>query len=251
MNSGVLHKKEWLAPPQDLSLQADEVHAWRALLDLPDSQVDVLAGILSPDEISRAEKYRFRRDQKRFIARRGILRNILALYLGTGPAKIDFSYNPYGKPSLHNALSNSELSFNLSHTRDLALYAVGLKRRIGIDVEYPREELQWEEIAERFYSPHESEQLRALPEDDRFRLFFAYWTRKEAVLKARGMGLVNGLKDINVVLEPAAPQFDSHTEHRRYSVGNLELIGLNLGIAYVGALAVGGKGLHLQCWQWS
>ena len=108
---------EWLTFPKDLSLEGTKVHAWRASLDLPEVQIEVLARSLSPDEIIRSEKFHFRRDQKRFIAARGILRNILARYMETEPGKIILSYGPHGKPFSSGPFRKNELSFNLAQPK--------------------------------------------------------------------------------------------------------------------------------------
>ena len=191
----------WLAPPDVLTLIRDEVHVWRASLDITDKQIEKLTKTLSPDERKRSEKYHFRRDRQNFIAARGLLRNILAGYLGTEPGEIAFSYSPYGKPLLSEPFSKRELTFNLSHAKDLVIYAVTLKRNVGIDIEYPRQEFQWNDIVESFFSSLEKAELLALPEKNRHRAFFTYWTRKEAFLKAKGLGLSTGTKDNYVTLK--------------------------------------------------
>src|SRR5262245_34998823 len=67
----------WLTPPANLMLSPDEVHVWRATLDVPDVYLDELQHMLAPDEIRRAEQLRLQQDRHRFIVGRGLLRAIL------------------------------------------------------------------------------------------------------------------------------------------------------------------------------
>ena len=90
----------WLPAPEDLELSSDEVHVWRAHLDLMRADVQGLRHTLTPDEVDRAERHRFPKDRERFIISRGLLRAILGQYLHRAPAEIRFSYGPNGKPSL-------------------------------------------------------------------------------------------------------------------------------------------------------
>ncbi len=240
----------WLAPPEALTVIRDEVHVWRASLDIPDEQIEKLLKTLSPDERKRSEKYHFRRDRQNFVAARGILRNILAGYLGTEPEKIIFSYSPYSKPFLSGPFSDRDLSFNLSHAKDLAMYAVTRKRKVGIDIEYPRQEFQWNDIVERCFSSPEKAELLALPEKNRHRAFFTYWTRKEAFLKANGIGLSTEIKDVNVTLKHDRSSYLLRPICALRDDDYWSLIDLNPGFGYLAALAVEGDGLSVRCWQW-
>jgi 4'-phosphopantetheinyl transferase len=107
------------------------VHVWRASLDLPASEVHDLHQTPTPDELHRAERFRFRKDRDRFIAARGLLRAILGRYLKADPARLRFSYGPNGKPYLADEISGNDLSFNLSRRDDLALYAITRGREVG------------------------------------------------------------------------------------------------------------------------
>lgn len=249
-NSGNSHITNWQHPPMNFSLNFNEVHVWRASLDLPDAQIDNLKSTLCSEEIKRSEKYHFRKDQKHFIAARGILRNILARYMETKPEKIVLSYSPHGKPFLSGPSMNKELSFNLAHARDFALYAVTFKRRVGVDLEYPRQEFQWEEIVERFFSSREQDALWALPEKDRCRAFYTYWTRKEAFLKAKGVGLTTDLKKVNVALKPERSVYLLKSDYASEKADCWVLHDLHPGFGYVGALAVEGEIICVKYRQW-
>src|SRR5262249_50093841 len=124
------------------------------------------------------------------------LRKILSDYLNTGPEKITFTYNQYGKPATNG------IHFNLSHSADLAILAVSRTRELGVDLEKitPIDD----RIAEHFFSPNEVAALRALPEDGQQEAFFAVWTRKEAYVKAHGQGLSIPLSSFDVSLDHPA-----------------------------------------------
>src|SRR3954471_1862464 len=125
----------WPSPPADLALPGDEVHVWRAVLDLPPAAVMDLRRLLAADEQERADRFHFEQDRRHFIAARGMLRLLLGRYLRTAPEQLQFTYNPYGKPDLAAGPDAHPLRFNVSHSHGLALYAVTQGRRIGVDVE--------------------------------------------------------------------------------------------------------------------
>ena len=175
----------WRPPPATLELQRDEVHVWRAALDRPTEQVWGLWTLLSADERRTAKRFHFQTDRSRYIIGRGLLRTILSRYLKRAPNRLRFYYSPYGKPALLGGPEEA-LYFNVSHSRDLALFAVTRGRALGVDVEHVVSELAVQDLAERFFSPREIVALRTLPANLRQEAFFACWTRKEAYLKARG-----------------------------------------------------------------
>src|SRR3990172_6742283 len=109
-----LVKTDTLAP-ETLNLTDGEVHVWHANLGNSPALLQPLHQTLSPDECARANRFRFDRDKNRFIAARGLLREILSHYLGTMPEEITFIYNAQGKPALRNDTYQKNLRFNVSH----------------------------------------------------------------------------------------------------------------------------------------
>jgi 4'-phosphopantetheinyl transferase len=121
---------------------------------------------------------------------------------------------------------------------------------VGVDIERIRAEMADEQIAARFFSPHEVAALRALRPDHQHEAFFTCWTRKEAYVKARGAGITVGLDRFDVSLAPDEPAAilanrEASEAHRRWSLHHL-----TPGPGYVGAVAVEGEGHRLICWQW-
>lgn len=165
----------------------DEVHVWKADLALPSLEVARLAGLLDEAEARRASRFRFERDRAAFTAARAILRTLVGRYLGRRAEDVRFSYGSEGKPSL--AGDPVSLTFNLSHSSGVALFAFARRRAVGIDIERVRDQPDLGELAERFFSPAEVAVFQGLPPAARMTAFFLCWTRKEAYIKARGGGL--------------------------------------------------------------
>jgi 4'-phosphopantetheinyl transferase len=179
----------WESFTQGPELRGDGIHIWRSWLSLDSHDLKRLRSYLTSDEQDRAARFRFDRDRNRYIVARGILRTVLGLYLQKPPESLRFRYGPRGKPSLDLVASPQSLEFNLSHSDDLALFAIGWNRNLGVDVEQIRPNFGGEEIAQRYFSAAEAQALVQLPVEDRPAGFFKCWTRKEAYIKASGEGL--------------------------------------------------------------
>jgi 4'-phosphopantetheinyl transferase len=219
-------------------------------LALDAAELETLRKVLSPDEQARAERFCFEKDRQRFIASRGILREILSRYLKREPARLEFSYSRFGKPSLAPDDSGSGVHFNLSHSHGLALYAISRFPEIGVDVERLRRDFPCEQIAEHFFSPHEVKTLRSLPEAGKYEAFFNCWTRKEAFVKARGEGLSLPLDQFTVSLAPAEPVALLRTEGDSGEASQWALRGINPVDGYIAALAAKGNEWHPKFWLW-
>jgi 4'-phosphopantetheinyl transferase len=240
----------WLPPPAHLTVSSNKVHVWRTSLDLPASCVQSLQHTLAADELSRAEQLYFPKDRKHFMVARGLLRAILSRYLDMEPGQLRFCHSPYGKPALATTPGQDTLSFNMSHSHGLALYAITRGREIGIDLERIRGDLNCEQIAARFFSPRENAVLRALPAELKPEAFFNCWTRKEAYIKARGEGLSLPLDQFDVSLAPGEPTMLLNTRGDPQETARWSLQALTPGPGYVAALAVEGHGWRFKYWQW-
>jgi 4'-phosphopantetheinyl transferase len=156
--------------------------------------------LLDGNETARAARFRFERDRHRYIACHGILRVLLARHIDRAPADLRFDVTGHGKPMLRD----SALRFNISHSHQFALFAISRDVTVGCDIELQDERFLAENIPEHFFSPAEIAELNALPQADRLAAFFAGWTRKEAYIKARGLGLSLPLNSFDVALAPSA-----------------------------------------------
>ena len=186
----------WLLPPAKPTLEPQRIHLWQAVLDAtPERLLDYWA-LLAPHERERAERFRFPQHRDRFVVGRGMLRSLLGNYLDIAPAQVQFEYSDRGKPFLAAGI---ELSFNVSHSRDRALFGFAWHAQLGVDLEYVRPMPEAAQLAARFFCPTEASIVAAMPATDRERAFFRAWTRKEAYLKATGEGIL-GLADVEVAI---------------------------------------------------
>ena len=163
-------------------LQAGHIHVWRAIVDVPFARLQVYQETLSPDERARAQRFRSSTHRRRFAAARGILRHILARYLRTSPRDIRFQSGPFGKPLLQDP-ADQPLHFNVSHSQQLAVYAVSHDFAVGIDLEGDRNSLDYAGLAERICNPDELATFRKLPQAEQQAAFFRCWTRKRPLSK--------------------------------------------------------------------
>ena len=242
-------KQQWTISSRHLSLSENQVHVWRVFLNAAQEVRDRLEAVLSEEERRRASQFYFERDRHRWIIARGTLRMLLSHYLHLPPEKLLFAYNEYGKPALAPS-HESRLEFNLSHSRDVALYALTHGRQVGVDVEYMKDDIAYDELAQVSFSPNEQALLRSLPLEAKRKAFFNCWTRKEAYIKARGLGLSLPLHLFDVSLLPSEPiallaSREDPGEVKRWTFQNLYP-----GTGYAAALAVEGSGWQLTCWQW-
>lgn len=241
----------WSPSSKDLIVAENEVHVWRAGLELPSFQMQRLSGILTADEVDRANRFSFEIDRQRFIAARAALRSILSRYTTIYPGHLRFYYNQYGKPFLAPEYSSYLLNFNLSHSGSMALYAITRNMEIGVDVERVRSDFEYEELAKRFFSVNEVAVLRTIPIEKKLEAFYNCWTRKEAYLKAHGKGLSLPLDSFDVSFAPGEPPMLLITRDEPHERSLWTLLDLTPGLGYMGALAVKGIGCRFRYWEWN
>ncbi|HEX3437154.1 MAG TPA: 4'-phosphopantetheinyl transferase superfamily protein [Pseudacidobacterium sp.] len=206
------------------SLDSDEVHLWCWDLCGDESKILHVLQILSEIERSRAERFVFPRDQRRYILAHAGMREILGLYLGVNANIIEFANNRFGKPRVGVALQ-----FNLSHSGNLAVIGVAKEFEIGVDVELVRgraSELPVSQIA-----PEEQNELYSLPSESFVPAFYHYWTRKEALLKGLGIGF--------------AGQVANH------SIEGWRVENLTPAAGYTAAVAAKSNTLRVRCFRYS
>lgn len=174
--------------------RADEVHLWRAPLDVSPQLAARFATTLSEDEHERAARLRRPTDRLRYSVGRGWLRLLLAGYLEAEPVDLAFIAGEHGKPRL---TTPSWLRFNLSHSGAIVVFAVARDREVGVDVEEIHDEVDVDidGVSRRLFTPAQSRELAELGPAARTAGFFAMWTRNEAYLKATGTGLGHAGKE--------------------------------------------------------
>ncbi|HET8826771.1 MAG TPA: 4'-phosphopantetheinyl transferase superfamily protein [Terriglobales bacterium] len=226
-------------PDSRFTLTPDAVHVWHANLE-SQSVAQRLEPILSPDEIQRANRFRFAEHRRRFIIARGCLRRLLEQYLQTDARDFVIAYSPEGKPSL-DVRHRTDLKFNVSHSGEIAAFAFTLQRNIGIDVELIRRDVDVEEIPRRFFSCAEQKWMSSLEGEAKFQGFFNCWTRKEAYVKAVGTGLSLPLRDFDVSLMPGQAAKLLATRPDATIADRWHMAALDFGGEYAAAVIVDGS----------
>jgi len=150
----------------------------------------------TPDEHARAARFVHEADRRRHIIGRGLVRLFLASRLNCGPRALPIRLTELGKPYIENGPS-----FNISHSGNVVLAAIAANGRVGVDVEAVRPIRDLPALARTSFIAEEVEAVLRFPPDDRLRPFFRVWSRKEAILKALGLGLT-ALADISVSCDP-------------------------------------------------
>lgn len=193
----------WQPAPQQLALEKHSIHVWRTSLVLSTAQRQTYLKLLDSNERARAARFHFDVHRNRYIASKAILRIILGRYLTIPPANICFTLGSHGKPYLSLECNKFNLQFNMSHSNDLAVYALTRSHEIGVDIEKVIDRSS-EGISKRFFAREEYAALMQLPGKARKQAFFHIWTQKEAFIKAIGQGLSHALdKFIVSVTGPA------------------------------------------------
>jgi 4'-phosphopantetheinyl transferase len=183
------------------------------------------------------------------VAGRGQLRVLLGRYLGLEPGAVDFAYGEQGKPAV---AAGDGLEFNLARSGSLAVVAVTAGLPVGVDVERIRPGVADDTVAEHFFSPTEVAALRRLPGHDRDRAFLACWTRKEAFLKGKGLGLSAPLDAFCVTLVPGDEPAVVRSEPCASDPTDWWMADLSGWFpGHVAAVAVAGRGLRAERRAWT
>jgi 4'-phosphopantetheinyl transferase len=206
------------------------------------ARLQALRALLSADELEKADKFVFPEHRARSAAARGQLREILGAALSLDPRALRFEYGPKGKPSLVGA----PLSFNVTHSGDLALVSLAHVAH-GVDLELHRDR-GYDDVARRFFAAGEVSRLMALPEAQRGSAFFETWTAKEAFVKATGDGITVLLADFEARWD--APG-EGHIELLAdQAPGRFWLRALDVGPGASAALVVAGPRLQVRVFRW-
>lgn len=198
--------RAWRSPPSP-PLGMRSVHVWRIRLGSACTAAHWL--LLSEAERTRANRFHQVAHQEKFVIAHGMLRRIVSQYLDQAPTSLEFALGPHGKPYVvcPPGPCTDRLEFNLSHSGDFALVAVSRGSNVGVDVEQWRRDIEHLDLAEHFFSAmevHALEQLAGV-HDHVVAGFFSAWSRKEAYLKATGVGIARGLDHFDVELVPDQP----------------------------------------------
>jgi 4'-phosphopantetheinyl transferase len=214
-----------------LMLLERDIHVWSVDLNCDRDRINEFSQFLTAQERQRAAKFINPTHRDRWIVARGYLRQILAQYVDLTPDRLVFSYGPQGKP----ALEGNPLLFNLSHSRDRAVYGISTRFPIGIDLEYIHP-VAAADLVDRFFAPAERAIFHNLPINIQQAAFFHAWTQKEAYLKACGTGLSTPLDQIEVSIDPTTPAEIISAP----IAGIWQIQKLEISAEYAGAIAIEG-----------
>jgi 4'-phosphopantetheinyl transferase len=189
-------------PGADWRLTDQRIDLWPVQLAGDAAALHACEVLLSSHERTRAAAFHFEHLRHRYTFAHGVLRLLLGRYANQNVEDLRLSTGARGKPRLD---SIRDVEFNLSHSDDIALLGFTTGCEIGVDVERVRGVGDMEDLADRFFCPAESEELKGLAVEQRAEAFFRCWTRKEAYLKAIGDGLHTPLDSFRVTLRPGEP----------------------------------------------
>ena len=208
-----------------------EVHVWWLSLVPGPRGVEREAERLTAGERERAARFRFAKDRDRFVLGRSFVRTLLGTYTGEDPSRVRLDTMAAGKPFL---AERADVHFNLSHCEDQGVLAVA-SRPVGVDLERVREVADAESIAVKMFGDSEVAALRAYSAAERSEAFLRCWTRKEAYVKGKGVGLSTPLRSFEVSLDRGAGTMllSCATPDRAWGLQDLEAPG-----GWVGALAI-------------
>jgi 4'-phosphopantetheinyl transferase len=224
----------WAHGPLRPVLADGTVHVWRADLTAVADELDAL---LCDEERARAGLIVNERDGERWRRSRGLLRALVGRYVQRDPRSLRFTTGEHGKPALVRGADESarspELSFNMSHSGQLALYAFSASAAVGVDVELTRRPIDEVAIAARALGTAEARRLQALAPEIRRQEFLRAWTRHEAELKCLGVGIgISGADDAIAGRRPWVAQLDVSPDA-------------------AAAVAAERAARELRCWDWS
>jgi 4'-phosphopantetheinyl transferase len=162
------------------------------------------------------------------------------------PEDFVFKLLEHGKPVLNNNARFTDITFNVSHSNDLALIAVAQKQNIGIDIEKINHEANHQALMTRFFSKAEQTEFQIIPDTNMARAFCACWTRKEAFIKAVGDGVSYGLDKFDVTVNPEnqTPEINLHKPSKE----TWSAINLPINDEYMACLVSNRDSLSVRCW---
>ncbi|NNE39194.1 MAG: 4'-phosphopantetheinyl transferase superfamily protein, partial [Gammaproteobacteria bacterium] len=204
---------------------------------------------LSREELTRAGKYISGKKSREFIITRSALRNIIGYVLKKDPRQIGIAYTSSGMPLLDHNWSHTNITFNVSHSHDLAIIAVSIRNIIGIDIEKVRQDIEYEKLAKRFFSETEHKLILEYEITSRLDAFFATWTRKEALVKATGIGIAYGLSKFDVSVDPDQPAELLDSRWQSECQSKWSLLNIDTLPEYKSCLAVAGELPEVRYWR--
>lgn len=177
-----------------MDLKTGELHIWRATFDKKDYESEKTNPLLSKEEKERCSRYLREPERIRYTCTHRFVREVLARYLPTTASQIQFDQAPMGKPFV----KNSGLFFSYSYRTHFGLLAISKHSEVGVDIEKMKPLQDAPTFAAFSFSPKERDLIFASPPDRFQDTLFTFWTFKEAIIKALGVGLNADLTHIDL-----------------------------------------------------
>jgi 4'-phosphopantetheinyl transferase len=216
-------------------LDDKNIDLWIEPLTATDDEYQQYWPLLDEKEKAKAMRFIQKKHRIQYVVSHGKLRTILASYTGRPPASLLFTERVGGKPSLVIDGRLHEVKFNLSHTDNTMILAVGRDVPVGVDIEAWNNGIDFAAVAEEYFAETEAAFWRTLPAHETVGAFYRFWTRKESFVKAVGAGLSLDVSQVVTSVDGAA-RFMSLPS--RYAAGQWQLVDLDLGPGISGALTV-------------
>jgi 4'-phosphopantetheinyl transferase len=197
--------------------------------------------LLDTDEQQRVARIKHQRYRSQQIETLGRLREILARYLNVEASEVKLAKEKYGKPII---VGDTDIVFNLSHSSDKLIVAVGLQCQLGVDIEVMRQREQFAGLVKRCFAKEERTYWGNLPETEKASEFYRFWTRKEAFVKAVGRGIALGMEQ--VVISPEVPTRIVSIPEQYGSGTDWRIMDLDLNEGVIGAMAVRGTEITVR-----
>ena len=181
------------------------IRVYRA--DLGELSASACFGLLQVAERQRALVMAHRPAMHEFVKTRALVRLLLSEHTRLPPSDLEIGTGANGKPYLSNVTG---VHFNVSHSHGLALVAVA-SAPVGVDIERIDASVDMFGVARSVFSTSEIARHRATPGQRQGDVFFSMWTRKEAYLKATGLGFSGALPEITT--PPRAGKVLDHSDN--------------------------------------
>lgn len=229
----VLHCRTIDAPGSGTAPGGNDIALHFATLEALEPRLHELEALLDGHERDRAARFVHDRDRMRYVLGHGFMREVLSRVTGIPGDQIEFMRGPFGKP----IMNGTDLHFNFSDTKDAVLIGIG-PEELGVDLETMDRRVDHERVAEHYFTPEEVKEIQGSAVNvDQKRMFLDFWTRKEAVLKASGVGIMDDLKVLRV--QDGSHAIDiAHEEFIRMAAAQYHISTFALGATHIASIAL-------------
>mgnify|MGYP006283116595 CR=1 FL=1 len=163
--------------------------------------------------------------------------HLLALHTGMKPESVVLETSKHGKPHL----PGTDLRFNISHSGEFGIVAISRGFEIGVDTELLRPRANVIRLARRFFAPEEVDRVERASAEEQLAVFYRIWTRKEAFLKAIGIGIRLKLSCFAVSADPGCRSALERCDIDEYAREAWRVADLKMGDGVFAAVAAKGE----------